>query len=169
MAQQLMYEKISSSPGGAGDMLTPVQFQQQYNLPSVAPTAVDPWSSTADPYAAVDPNDPYSQWATAYSQWSQMNQYANGTSTGSSSTSTDASAMDPAWLAFYQSMGYYNMMQGNAASSTATTATTDTTTTSNGNSTTGQQDYSKQWIEYYRSVGQNDYADQLEQQLKVRN
>jgi len=27
-AQQLMYEKIINSPGGPGDMLTPIQFKQ---------------------------------------------------------------------------------------------------------------------------------------------
>jgi hypothetical protein len=34
------------------------------------------------------------------------------------------------------------------------------------NPTTGQPDYSQQWIEYYRSIGQNDVADQIMQQLK---
>lgn len=34
------------------------------------------------------------------------------------------------------------------------------------NPTTGQPDYSQQWIEYYRSVGQNDVADQIMQQMK---
>jgi hypothetical protein len=34
------------------------------------------------------------------------------------------------------------------------------------NPTTGQPDYSQQWIEYYRSVGQNDIADQIMQQMK---
>jgi len=38
------------------------------------------------------------------------------------------------------------------------------------NPTTGQPDYSQQWIEYYRSIGQNDVADQIMQQMKeVRN
>jgi hypothetical protein len=34
------------------------------------------------------------------------------------------------------------------------------------NSATGQPDYSQQWIEYYRSVGQNELADQIAQQMK---
>ena len=34
------------------------------------------------------------------------------------------------------------------------------------NPTTGQPDYSQQWIEYYRSIGQNDVADQIMQQMK---
>jgi NADPH-dependent 7-cyano-7-deazaguanine reductase QueF len=35
------------------------------------------------------------------------------------------------------------------------------------NPTTGQPDYSQQWIEYYRSIGQNDVADQIMQQMKA--
>ena len=31
---------------------------------------------------------------------------------------------------------------------------------------TGQADYTQQWIEYYRSLGQNDLADQIAQQTK---
>jgi len=74
-AQQLMYEKIINSPGGPGDMLTPMQFQQQFNLPLVGSKQVDAWSGSNDPYgndtngAAANANDPYSQWASAYGQW----------------------------------------------------------------------------------------------------
>lgn len=108
--------------------------------------------------------------------------------------------MDPAWLAYYQSMSYYSMMQagmtGATSSGTGTSTTptaTDSTASNNGSSTTpglqisffllspsisilrffpaasataGQPDYSQQWIEYYRSVGQNDMADQLAKQMK---
>ncbi len=137
-----------------------------------------------------------------------MNPYDNGTSNNNSSSSaTDASGMsqmDPAWLAYYQSMSYYNMMQAGmtgatssgTSTSTTTTKATDSTATSNHNSTTpgldiflrlvfflydikfivavnpttGQPDYSQQWIEYYRSIGQNDVADQIMKQMKeVRN
>ncbi len=133
-----------------------------------------------------------------------MNPYDNNTSNNNSSSSaTDASGMDPAWLAYYQSMNYYNMMQASmtgatssgTSTSTTTTKATDSTATNNNNSTTsglyiflflfflynikfilainpttGQPDYSQQWIEYYRSVGQNDIADQIMQQMKeVRN
>ena len=34
------------------------------------------------------------------------------------------------------------------------------------NPVTGQPDYSQQWIEYYRSVGQNDVADEIVRQMK---
>jgi far upstream element-binding protein len=37
------------------------------------------------------------------------------------------------------------------------------------NPTTGQQDYSAQWIEYYRSVGMHDEADEVERALASRN
>ena len=112
--------------------------------------------------------------------------------------------MDPAWLAYYQSMSYYNMMQASmtgatptsTSTSTTTTKVTDSTTTSTNsttapswsflffsfsivfcfffstqsnlaiNPTTGQPDYSQQWIEYYRSIGQNDIADQITRQMK---
>ncbi|CAF3795929.1 unnamed protein product [Rotaria sp. Silwood1] len=188
-AQQLMYEKIINSPGGPGDMLTPLQFQQQFNLPLVGANTVDSWSGNNDPYAhdanGANASDPYSQWANAYGQWPQMNPYDNSTSTNNSSSTTDASGMpqmDPAWLAYYQSMSYYNMMQasmtgatssGTSTSTTTTKATDSTATNTNNNPTTpvinpttGQPDYSQQWIEYYRSIGQNDIADQIMQQMK---
>jgi hypothetical protein len=128
-----------------------------------------------------------------------VNPYDNGTSTNSSSTTAaDASGMDPAWLAYYQSMSYYSMMQASMAGATSsgtetstTTTATDSTAASGNNSTTpgrsifhffllcnqiffflainpttGQPDYSQQWIEYYRSIGQNDVADQIMQQMK---
>jgi F0F1-type ATP synthase membrane subunit a len=107
--------------------------------------------------------------------------------------------MDPAWLAYYQSMSYYSMMQASMAGATSsgtetgtTTTATDSTAASGNNSTTpgrsifhffffyaikyffflainpttGQPDYSQQWIEYYRSIGQNDVAEQIMQQMK---
>ena len=74
-AQQLMYEKIVNSPGGPGDMLTPIQFQQQFNLPLVGSNPIDSWSGSTDPYASDvnggAANDPFSQWASAYGQWPQ--------------------------------------------------------------------------------------------------
>ncbi|CAF0953418.1 unnamed protein product [Rotaria sordida] len=187
-AQQLMYEKIINSPGGPGDMLTPLQFQQQFNLPLLGASAADSWSGNNDPYGndvnGTNANDPYSQWANAYGQWPQMNPYDNSTSNNNSSSTTDTTGMphmDPAWLAYYQSMSYYNMMQASmtgatssgASTSTTTTKATDSTAANNNNSTTpainpttGQPDYSQQWIEYYRSIGQNDIADQIMQQMK---
>jgi hypothetical protein len=121
-----------------------------------------------------------------------VNAYDNSTSSNNNNSSaTDPSGMsqmDPAWLAYYQSMNYYNMMQTGAATP-ATTATkaTDLTATSKTaagldiyslnsifilrifievNSATGQTDYSQQWIEYYRSVGQNEFADEITRQMK---
>lgn len=32
----------------------------------------------------------------------------------------------------------------------------------------GQQDYSKQWAEYYRSIGKMDEADAIENQIKTK-
>ncbi|CAF1094673.1 unnamed protein product [Adineta ricciae] len=179
-AQQLMYEKIANSPGGAGDLLTPLQFQQQFNLPLIGSSHTDAWSGSTDPYATdatgAAGTDPYSLWASAYGQWAQANPYDTSGTDGKSS-STDASAMaqmDPAWLAYYQSMSYYSMMQAgmtgttsSGVSTTTTTTATDSTATGNSSSTTsGQPDYSQQWIEYYRSIGQNDVADQIMQQMK---
>lgn len=186
-AQQLMYEKIVNSPGGPGDVLTPIQFQQQFNLPLVGSNTIDAYGGGNDPYASdvngAAANDPYNQWANAYGQWPPMNPYDNSTSNNNSSSTADTSGMpqmDPAWLAYYQSMSYYNMMQasmGGTTSSTVststTTKTTDSTATSSSttsapaiNPTTGQPDYSQQWIEYYRSIGQNDIADQIQRQMK---
>ena len=72
IAQQLMYDKVIHSPGGTGDMLTPVQFQQQFNLPLVGTNQVESWNGSTDQYAnGADASDPYSQWANAYGQWPQ--------------------------------------------------------------------------------------------------
>ncbi|CAF1451631.1 unnamed protein product [Adineta steineri] len=189
VAQQLMYDKIINSPGGPGDTLTPAQFQQQFNLPLVGSNLTDSWSGNNDPYGhdtngAAAALDPYSQWASAYGQWPTMNPYDTNATNNNSSAATDASAMsqmDPAWLAYYQSMSYYNMMQASMTGATSsgtstpttTTKATDSTATNNNtsttpaiNPTTGQPDYSQQWIEYYRSIGQNDVADQIMQQMK---
>jgi hypothetical protein len=102
-----------------------------------------------------------------------VNSYSDNTSkSNNSSSGTDSSAMgqmDPAWLAYYQSMNYYNMMQSNMTTTTTTTPSTSTKSTdstANTNPATGQPDYSQQWIEYYRSVGQNELADQIAQQMK---
>lgn len=32
----------------------------------------------------------------------------------------------------------------------------------------GQPDYSKQWAEYYRSIGKNDEAEAIESQIKTK-
>ena len=71
-----MYEKVANSQGGAGELITPIQFQQKYNLPMVTPTAADPWATAGtDPYSAAGAGttDFYSQWANAYGQWPQSN------------------------------------------------------------------------------------------------
>ena len=80
LAQQLMYEKVLNSPGGAGDLLPPLQFQQKFNLPLIGASSNDTWPNTADPYATNANNsstDPYSQWANAYGQWPQSNSFDN--------------------------------------------------------------------------------------------
>jgi hypothetical protein len=71
-AQQLMYEKVVNGPGGPGDMLTPIEFQQQFNLPLVGTNSADVWNGNNDQYGnGANSNDPYSQWANAYGQWPQ--------------------------------------------------------------------------------------------------
>ncbi len=71
-AQQLMYEKVANGPGGAGDMVSPLQFQQQFNLPMVGANSLDSWNGSNDQYGnGTNGNDPYSQWANAYGQWPQ--------------------------------------------------------------------------------------------------
>jgi hypothetical protein len=77
-----MYEKIINSPGGPGDMLTPIQFQQQFNLPLLGSGSTDSsWGGNTDPYATdangANANDPYSHWANAYGQWPQSNTKLN--------------------------------------------------------------------------------------------
>lgn len=142
-AQQLMYEKIINSPGGPGDVLSPLQFQQQFNLPLVGSKPIESWNGTSDPYAAgvngAASTDPYSQWANAYGQWPQANPYDNSTTSNNSSSTTDASgmsSMDPAWLAYYQSMSYYHMMQGGmTGTASSTTKSADSTGTNNATST----------------------------------
>ena len=64
------------------------------------------------------------------------------------SAATDPSAMgqmDPAWLAYYQSMNYYNMMQSNAAGTTTATSTKATDSTANSNPSTAGENYHR-WI-----------------------
>ncbi len=71
-AQQLMFDKVVNSPGGTGDMLTPTQFQQQFNLPLSGTNSSDAWNSNNDQYGSgTNNNDPYSQWANNYGQWPQ--------------------------------------------------------------------------------------------------
>jgi len=61
-----------NSPGGTGDMLTPTQFQQQFNLPLSGTNSSDTWNSNNDQYGSgTNNNDPYSQWANSYGQWPQ--------------------------------------------------------------------------------------------------
>lgn len=180
LAQQLMYDKVANGPGGPGDTLPPLQFQQQFNLPLVGTNSADSWNPSSDPYNnGANSADPYSNWANYSQQWSQFNSYGDGTSkTDANADPSAMGQMDPAWVAYYQqSMNYYNMMQSamttSSTTSTTTTKATDSTANTNDNSSTaasssasGQADYSKQWIEYYRSVGQNDLADQIAQQMK---
>jgi hypothetical protein len=70
-----MYDKVIHSPGGLADMLSPIEFQQQFSLPLVGTNSVETYNGNpTDQYAAaagVDPNDPYSQWASSYGQWPQ--------------------------------------------------------------------------------------------------
>ncbi|CAF2398497.1 unnamed protein product [Rotaria sp. Silwood2] len=187
-AQQLMYEKVVNSPGGPGDMLTPILFQQQFNLPLLGTNPIETWNNNNDQYGnSTNNNDPYSQWANAYGQWPQLNSYDQSTSKNdnnspaSKTTASDMTQMDPTWLAYYQQMNYYNMMQssmtGNTSTSTTATKSTDSTVNTNNtsstaagiNPTTGQPDYSQQWIEYYRSIGQNELADEIARQMKASN
>lgn len=56
---------------------------------------------------------------------------------------------------------YYNTANTPQADATQAAATVTT-------SADGQQDYSRAWIEYYRSVGQHKEADDLEATLKTR-
>jgi hypothetical protein len=82
-----------------------------------------------------------------------VNAYDDGTAknnnnSSSAAAATDAAAMgqmDPAWLAYYQSVNYYNMMQTGTPGSTPSASSTNTATakpsdsttnTSNNNSTT---------------------------------
>ncbi|CAF0780159.1 unnamed protein product [Rotaria sordida] len=179
IAQQLMYEKVVNSPGGPGDMLTPIQFQQQFNLPLVGTNTMDTWNGNNDQYGnSTNSNDPYSQWVNAYGQWPQLNSYDQSTSNNNNSSASKTAAsdmgqIDPMWLAYYQQMNYYSMMQSNMTpntptSTTATKSTDSTVNTSNTNSAepvTGKADYSQQWIEYYRSIGQNELADEIVRQM----
>lgn len=73
LAQQLMFEKANNSPHGPGDLLTPIQFQQKFNLPlHGSGSSADPWAANNDPYGnTANSNDMYSQWANAYGQWPQ--------------------------------------------------------------------------------------------------
>ena len=67
-----MYDKVANGPGGAGDTLTPILFQQQFNLPLVGTNSMDTWNGTNDQYGnGANSNDPYSQWSNPYAQWSQ--------------------------------------------------------------------------------------------------
>jgi hypothetical protein len=67
-----MYDKVVNGPGGPGDMLSPLQFQQQFNLPLVGTTTTEPWNGNNDQYGnGTNNNDPYSQWTNAYGQWPQ--------------------------------------------------------------------------------------------------
>lgn len=77
-AQQLMYDKVVNGPGGPGDMLSPAQFQQHFNLPSVGSNPTDGWNGNNDQYGnGANSNDPYSQWANSYGQWPQCNKQKN--------------------------------------------------------------------------------------------
>lgn len=71
-AQQLMYDKVVNSPGGTGDMLTPILFQQQFSLPLLGAGSGDSWNGSTDPYGnGANNNDPYSQWSNTLGQWPQ--------------------------------------------------------------------------------------------------
>ncbi|CAF3967803.1 unnamed protein product [Rotaria magnacalcarata] len=193
-AQQLMYDKVVNSPGGPGDMLSPFEFQQRHNLPLVGANTIDTWSNNNDAYGnGNNSNDPYSQLASTYGQWPQFNSYdqsslqnnnnAPAVAAAAATGAPDMGQMDPAWLAYYQSMNYYSMMQAGMAGSTSSGTSTSTTATKPADSTanttnatsttpainptTGQPDYSQQWIEYYRSIGQGEYADEIARQMKA--
>jgi hypothetical protein len=67
-----MYEKVVNGPNGPGDMLSPIEFQQQFNLPLVGTNSIDTWNNTNDPYGnGANATDPITQWANTYGQWPQ--------------------------------------------------------------------------------------------------
>jgi hypothetical protein len=66
---------------------------------------------------------------------------ANSDASGANGSSAMA-GMDPAWLAYYQSMSYYNMMQSNMAGATSSGTSTGTTTTKPTDSTASTGDTS---------------------------
>ncbi|CAF4264287.1 unnamed protein product, partial [Rotaria magnacalcarata] len=92
---------------------------------------IDTWSNNNDAYGnGNNSNDPYSQLASTYGQWPQFNSYDqsslqnnnNAPAVAAAAAATgapDMGQMDPAWLAYYQSMNYYSMMQAGMAGSTS--------------------------------------------------
>jgi len=67
-----MFEKVVNGPGGPGDMLPPLQFQQQFNLPLVGTNPIEGLNGNNDQYGnGTNSNDPYSHWANTYGQWPQ--------------------------------------------------------------------------------------------------
>jgi hypothetical protein len=67
-----MYDRAVNGPGGPGDMLSPAEFQQKFNLSSIGTNSNDTWNGNNDQYGnSANGNDPYSHWANAYGQWPQ--------------------------------------------------------------------------------------------------
>ena len=67
-----MYDKVVNSPGGTGEMLSPIQFQQNYSLPLLGSNSTDAWNGSNDQSGnGANNNDPYSQWQNSYGQWPQ--------------------------------------------------------------------------------------------------
>ncbi|CAF0758430.1 unnamed protein product [Didymodactylos carnosus] len=223
-AQQLMFEKVLHSPGGPGDMLTPLQFQQQFNLPQVGSNqegfgengngngngdmmnqqyAGQGWPSGGYGGWPMDPfGMPMPDQSMPTSSSNSRNPPLSTASPLPPPPPPPPMAMDPAWMAYYQSMNFYANMSGMVmptASTSSTTTTTTSTSTTNAtpsfpqsstagntsttqstkeqeqwrmstatattNPSTGQPDYSQAWIEYYRSIGQNEVADEIVRQM----
>jgi len=65
-----------------------------------------------------------------------VNSYTDGASkTDANADPSAMGQMDPAWIAYYQSMSYYNMMQSAMTTSSTTSTTTTKTTDSTANTT----------------------------------
>lgn len=118
------------------------------------------------------------QWGYQQPMWDQAQQQGVGGS-GQPDYSTQ-------WIEYYKSMGMHREAEmieqqlkikqggaqvpmganGNAQSMAVASATQQQAASA---AAAGQPDYSKQWAEYYRSIGKNDEAEAIENQIKTIN